>query len=196
VRLIVPSVDRTKLRAQMKRAATVVFDRARGLFLDAVGSTIEKLIDEDIHIETGMSAASYLFPLKSIQRRRYLLGRHWSAGDIGSRIASRRDPKKLKRKPLILISGTVLKDQYRTMEIGEELGRSSFKIELGTKGNPVMAFDFEINVFQYEINEAGWATIRKAENNFLYFIYKGFDDYLEFNKWKELIHPFNALIYR
>ncbi len=124
-----------------------VHEQLKTIWRQAVRAFILETI-KHIPVDTGMSMAS-LYGVSSFSSIR--IGNIMWAELLG------KGPNK-PRQTYVTLDGTVMSKQYKSKELGRELGKDSkaYDVSFGTPQSPNMEFRFKIVVYQYKLRENGF----------------------------------------
>jgi len=159
---LTPDVRATLTKQHKKNVK--MFDRAVRVFVETLAEEVSR------HQDTGMSYASL-----------FKLSRQVKAEIPPS------SPARERRKGLTLITGTYIPSGFKDRKLGEKLGEKSYKLQYGAPNNPRYNFVFEIQVYQYFINEYGlgftkpggaWESVGQAVSAMEAFLKKYFKQFV------------------
>lgn len=159
----------------LKQVEKKYYDNGKKLFKGSIEAFIWGVFN-NIHIETGMSAAS-LLPLAAQIRLKNRLRAAIAGQSIGTKKQS-------------IISYAEWADQsekIKSISFGEQLGRKAYTISWGSPSRPVFEFSFLINVFQYHLHEFGYARGNPIPWGSIEAGILAFDTYIEKN-WRKYIN--------
>ncbi|HUU87827.1 MAG TPA: hypothetical protein VMX17_08750 [Candidatus Glassbacteria bacterium] len=144
------------------------------LYKDAAAEFVWRTVQE-IHIDTGMSAAS-LEPL---------------AASLGTSIIDDISPfiKHGQRNWGTAMTGLSQKGRIRSIDAGFRAGQSAFRFSFGSVKNPYFIFEFKINVYQYAFWEKNWQSLNKGLYYFVDFVESNYEAYVPFDL-VDVINPY------
>jgi hypothetical protein len=148
------------------------FDALRVVFLNALKELVKAATAEGvIRVQTGMSKAS-IIPLADVVK-------------MGAYVQASIRPTTAKQLRYRTFSGTY--NGFKNIERGKTFGKRAFKYSAGSINKGEMSVEFDINVFQYWLNEEGygkdvaWKSLEKGLAAFDAYMYAHMDDVVEFS---------------